>query len=52
MDRAACDLARPRDLPRIIRGAKPDVIINAAAYTAVDAAEVEEQLAICSRRHH
>ena len=36
MDRKACDLSRPRDLPSIIREANPDVIINAAAYTAVD----------------
>src|SRR6516165_3002130 len=46
MDRAACDLARPRDLPGIIQEAKPDIIVNAAAYTAVDRAEAEEQLAI------
>jgi dTDP-4-dehydrorhamnose reductase len=46
MDRTACDLARPRDLPGIIREAKPDIIVNAAAYTAVDRAEAEEQLAI------
>ena len=45
MDRARCDLSRPRDLPRIVRELKPDIIVNAAAYTAVDQAEEEEQLA-------
>src|SRR5215471_2781839 len=45
MDRKACDLSRPSDLPGIVRDLKPDVIINAAAYTAVDKAETEEQLA-------
>jgi dTDP-4-dehydrorhamnose reductase len=46
MDRTACDLSRPHDLPGIIREAKPDVIVNAAAYTAVDRAEKEEGLAM------
>ncbi|MBI2715630.1 MAG: dTDP-4-dehydrorhamnose reductase [Rhizobiales bacterium] len=45
MDRTGCDLARPGDLPRIISELKPDIIVNAAAYTAVDKAEDEEQLA-------
>src|SRR5262249_21945468 len=45
MDRTVCDLSRPRDLPDIIREAKPNVIVNAAAYTAVDKAEEEEELA-------
>jgi len=46
MDRTACDLSRPQDLPGIIREAKPDVIVNAAAYTSVDKAEKEEELAM------
>jgi len=45
MDRTACDLSRPHDIPGIIREAKPDVIVNAAAYTSVDKAEKEEELA-------
>lgn len=45
MDRNACDLSRPQDLPRIIRELSPDIIVNAAAYTAVDKAEKEETLA-------
>jgi dTDP-4-dehydrorhamnose reductase len=46
MDRNACDLSRPQDLPRIIREIAPDVIVNAAAYTGVDKAEEEESLAM------
>jgi dTDP-4-dehydrorhamnose reductase len=45
MDRNACDLSRPQDLPRIIRDTHPDIVLNAAAYTAVDKAEEEEALA-------
>jgi nucleoside-diphosphate-sugar epimerase len=45
IDRDACDLSRPRDLSAIIRDIKPDVIVNAAAYTAVDKAEDEEEFA-------
>lgn len=35
------DLARPRLLQEAIRIARPDVVVNAAAYTAVDRAEDE-----------
>jgi dTDP-4-dehydrorhamnose reductase len=45
LDRWQCDLSRPERLPELIRGLKPDVIVNAAAYTAVDEAEREERLA-------
>jgi dTDP-4-dehydrorhamnose reductase len=45
LDRSQCDLSRPELLPEVIRGLKPDVIVNAAAYTAVDDAEREEELA-------
>jgi dTDP-4-dehydrorhamnose reductase len=44
-DRPACDLSRPQDLCDIIRNTKPAIIVNAAAYTAVDKAEKEEELA-------
>ncbi|HEV7820883.1 MAG TPA: sugar nucleotide-binding protein, partial [Burkholderiales bacterium] len=37
--RAELDLARPEALAAAVEAAKPDVIINAAAYTAVDKAE-------------
>jgi dTDP-4-dehydrorhamnose reductase len=39
------DLARPQALAQSIRAAAPDVIVNAAAYTAVDRAETEEAAA-------
>jgi dTDP-4-dehydrorhamnose reductase len=45
LDRAACDLARPEALPALVRAVAPDVIVNAAAYTAVDRAEDEEAIA-------
>ena len=38
-DRATLDLAQPAQIAARIRAARPDVIVNAAAYTAVDAAE-------------
>jgi dTDP-4-dehydrorhamnose reductase len=40
------DLAEPTSLPALLDRVQPDVIINAAAYTAVDRAEQEEALAI------
>ena len=45
MDRNTCDLSRPQNLPRIIRETHPAIVVNAAAYTAVDKAEEEEALA-------
>jgi dTDP-4-dehydrorhamnose reductase len=45
LDRKACDLSRPHHLPGVIKEVQPDVIVNAAAYTAVDQAEEEEELA-------
>lgn len=44
-DRTRCDLSRPETLAPLIRELRPDVIVNAAAYTAVDRAEKEEALA-------
>lgn len=46
LDRAACDLSSPGSIPGIIDNYRPDIIINAAAYTAVDRAEEEESLAM------
>jgi dTDP-4-dehydrorhamnose reductase len=46
LGREQCDLARPQRLPSLVRDMKPDVIVNAAAYTAVDRAEQEEELAV------
>ena len=45
-DRVGMDLADPDSIRRIIRDVKPDLIINAAAYTAVDKAESEPDLAM------
>jgi len=39
------DLADPAELARTVRKVAPDVIVNAAAYTAVDKAESEVELA-------
>jgi dTDP-4-dehydrorhamnose reductase len=45
LDRSRCDLARPDTIPAVVRNVRPDVIVNAAAYTAVDRAEADEELA-------
>jgi dTDP-4-dehydrorhamnose reductase len=45
LDRRQCDLSRPDQLAKLISDLEPDVIVNAAAYTAVDDAEREEMLA-------
>lgn len=45
VDRAQIDLAHPDELAAKLDDLKPDVIVNAAAYTAVDRAESEEALA-------
>lgn len=44
-DRAACDVANPDSIRVLVRSANPTVILNAAAYTAVDRAETEPELA-------
>jgi dTDP-4-dehydrorhamnose reductase len=43
--RAECDLANPDAITALLNQIKPDLIINAAAYTAVDKAEAEVDLA-------
>jgi len=45
-DRKALDLGSADAIRRVIREVKPDVVVNAAAYTAVDKAETEEALAL------
>jgi len=37
--RDRCDLAQPDSVRSVLRAERPDVILNAAAYTAVDKAE-------------
>jgi dTDP-4-dehydrorhamnose reductase len=44
-DRSIVDLTQPEQLRTYLRRVQPDVILNAAAYTAVDRAETEKQLA-------
>jgi dTDP-4-dehydrorhamnose reductase len=44
-DRAALDLSRPREIAERLDTLKPDLILNPAAYTAVDRAEDERELA-------
>jgi dTDP-4-dehydrorhamnose reductase len=45
LGREHCDLSQPQHLPALFNALKPDIIVNAAAYTAVDKAEEEEALA-------
>ena len=45
LDRAALDLADPDAIAAAMRAAKPSLVINAAAYTAVDLAERERERA-------
>jgi len=45
-DHASLDLANPDQIVARVREVKPDLIVNAAAYTAVDRAESEPELAI------
>jgi len=51
VDREAFDLADPDDTRALIRREKPDVILNAAAYTAVDRAESEPEVAMAINGH-
>lgn len=45
LDRQRLDLNRPEEIRRAIQNFRPSIIVNAAAYTAVDKAESEEPLA-------
>ncbi|WP_153100741.1 dTDP-4-dehydrorhamnose reductase [Paraburkholderia hayleyella] len=44
-DRREADLTRPDTLARLVASVRPHVIVNAAAYTAVDLAQTEAELA-------
>lgn len=46
VDRRNMDLSNPDSIRKIIREIRPDLIVNAAAYTAVDKAESEPDLAM------
>lgn len=45
LSRGQLDLSKVHDIRRVVREIKPDLIINPAAYTAVDKAETEPELA-------
>ncbi len=45
LDRRQLDLGSPDEIRRLIRGMRPNLIVNAAAYTAVDRAESDEPAA-------
>ena len=46
VDRSDMDLTNPDAMRKIVRQSKPTMIVNAAAYTAVDEAESEPDLAM------
>ena len=45
LNRAECDLSNPAALAAALDRIQPDIVCNAAAYTAVDRAESEPELA-------
>lgn len=45
IDYPDCDLTNPDSIRKAIRDCRPDAIVNAAAYTAVDRAEAESDIA-------
>jgi dTDP-4-dehydrorhamnose reductase len=45
LDRSEADLSKPERLRSLVQEIKPNVIVNTAAYTDVDKAESEEELA-------
>ncbi|WP_036302702.1 dTDP-4-dehydrorhamnose reductase [Methylotenera sp. L2L1] len=45
LDRSQLDLSDPQAIRAVVQAIKPDLIINPAAYTAVDKAETEPELA-------
>lgn len=48
--RAALDICEARSIERALSGIKPSVVINTAAYTAVDNAETDEERAFALNR--
>ncbi|HET9404351.1 MAG TPA: sugar nucleotide-binding protein, partial [Burkholderiales bacterium] len=46
LDRKGMDLSSPDSIRRAVAAAKPGIIVNAAAFTAVDKAESEAALAM------
>jgi dTDP-4-dehydrorhamnose reductase len=50
VERPQLDLTRPSEAQQIIVAARPDIVVNAAAYTAVDAAESDRDTASAVNR--
>ena len=50
LDRSRCDLTHPTQAEEMVQRTRPDVVINAAAHTAVDRAESEPDLAAVINR--
>src|SRR5699024_1188224 len=46
LDRALLDITEPAAVRRVLAEHRPDVVVNCAAYTAVDDAEEEEDRAL------
>ncbi|GLV78336.1 dTDP-4-dehydrorhamnose reductase [Streptomyces hygroscopicus] len=46
LDRAALDITSPGSIDRAFAEHRPDLVVNCAAYTAVDAAETDERQAL------
>ncbi|MER6711103.1 MULTISPECIES: dTDP-4-dehydrorhamnose reductase [unclassified Streptomyces] len=46
LDRAALDITRPEAVDAAVREHRPDLVVNCAAYTAVDDAEIDEARAL------
>ena len=51
LDRSELDLSDRQQIQRQISNNKPDIIVNAAAYTAVDKSETEPDLAMAINAH-
>ena len=50
LTRQQCDLDNPAEAARRVADIRPDIVINAAAYTAVDAAETDSDAAYRATR--
>lgn len=46
LDRAALDITDPDTVDAVLTGQRPDLVVNCAAYTAVDDAETDEKQAL------
>jgi len=51
LDSSQLDLTRPDEIRTVIKTIKPDLLINAAAYTAVDKAETDQEQAFAVNAH-